>query len=164
MSTTIDTNAADREQEQNSTVKTTFTVEEIQQLLPHRYPFALVDRIIDYVPGKRAVGIKNVTFNEPFFPGHIPGRPIMPGVLQVESMAQVGGVVLTQLPGMKGKFFAFAGIDKARFRRPVVPGDRIVMEVELLSFKLNRIAKMHGKAKVDDHLTVEAQMMFSLFE
>jgi 3-hydroxyacyl-[acyl-carrier-protein] dehydratase len=164
MSTTIDTNTSDREQEQNSTLKTTFTVEEIQQLLPHRYPFALVDRIIDYVPGKRAVGIKNVTFNEPYFPGHIPGRPIMPGVLQVESMAQVGGVVLTQLPGMKGKFFAFAGIDKTRFRRPVVPGDRIVMEVELLSFKLNRIAKMHGKATVDDQLTVEAEMMFSLIQ
>ncbi|MCU0533876.1 MAG: 3-hydroxyacyl-ACP dehydratase FabZ [Hydrococcus sp. Prado102] len=164
MSTTIDTNTSDREEEQNSTLKTTFTVEEIHQLLPHRYPFALVDRIIDYVPGKRAVGIKNVTINEPFFPGHIPIRPIMPGVLLVESMAQVGGVILTQLPGMKGKFFAFAGIDKTRFRRPVVPGDRIVMEVELLSFKLNRIAKMQGKATVDDQLTVEAEMMFSLFE
>ena len=110
-------------------IKTTFTVEEIRQLLPHRYPFALVDRIIDYVPGKKAVGLKNVTINEPFFPGHIPSRPLMPGVLIVESMAQVGGVILTQLPGMKGKFFAFAGIDKTRFRRPVVPGDQLIMTV-----------------------------------
>jgi len=164
MSTTINPNTSDRQQDENSSLKTTFTVEEIQELLPHRYPFALVDRIIDYVPGKKAVGIKNVTINEPFFPGHIPGRPIMPGVLIVESMAQVGGVVLTQLPGMKGKFFAFAGIDKTRFRRPVIPGDRLVMEVELLSFKLNRIAKMQGKGKVDEQLVVEGEMMFSLFE
>ena len=104
--------------------KTTFSVVEIQELLPHRYPFALLDRIIDYVPGEKATGIKNVTINEPFFPGHIPGKPLMPGVLQVEAMAQVGGVVLTLLPGMKGKFFGFAGIDKARFRRQVVPGDQ----------------------------------------
>jgi 3-hydroxyacyl-[acyl-carrier-protein] dehydratase len=117
-------------------IKTTFTVEEIRQLLPHRYPFALVDRIIDYVPGKKAVGLKNVTINEPFFPGHIPSRPLMPGVLIVEAMAQVGGVILTQLPGMKGKFFAFAGIDKTRFRRPVVPGDQLILTVELLSFKM----------------------------
>jgi 3-hydroxyacyl-[acyl-carrier-protein] dehydratase len=164
MSTTIDVNTADCEQQQTLSSKTTFTVEEIHTLLPHRYPFALVDRVIDYVPGKRAVGIKNFTFNEPFFSGHIPGRPIAPGVILVESMAQVGGIVLTQLPGMKGKFFAFAGIDKTRFRRPVIPGDRLVMEVELLSFKLNRIAKMHGKATVDDQLAVEGEMMFSLFE
>jgi 3-hydroxyacyl-[acyl-carrier-protein] dehydratase len=164
MSTTIDANTANQESSQDSSHKTVFTVEEIQELLPHRYPFALVDRIIDYLPGKRAVGIKNVTINEPFFPGHIPGRPIMPGVLIVESMAQVGGVVLTQLPGMKGKFFAFAGIDKVRFRRPVVPGDRLVMDVALTSFKLNRIAKMQGKGTVDGQVVVEGEMMFSLFE
>ncbi len=145
-------------------VKTTFTVEEISELLPHRYPFALVDRIIDYVPGQKAVGIKNVTINEPFFPGHIPARPIMPGVLIVESMAQVGGVVLTLLPGMKGKFFAFAGIDKVRFRRPVVPGDQLIMTVELLSFKQKRIAKMQGEGKVDGQLTVAGEMLFSLID
>jgi 3-hydroxyacyl-[acyl-carrier-protein] dehydratase len=142
--------------------QTTFTVEEIQSLLPHRYPFALVDRIIDYIPGKKAVGLKNITINEPFFPGHIPGRPIMPGVLIVESMAQVGGVVLTQLPGMKGKFFAFGGIDKVRFRRPVVPGDQLIMTVQLLSFKMNRIAKMQGEGLVNDQLVVEGEMLFSL--
>ena len=144
-------------------IKTTFTVEEIRQLLPHRYPFALVDRIIDYVPGKKAVGLKNVTINEPFFPGHIPSRPLMPGVLIVESMAQVGGVILTQLPGMKGKFFAFAGIDKTRFRRPVVPGDQLIMTVELLSFKMNKIAKMQGEARVDGQLAAQGEMMFSVF-
>jgi 3-hydroxyacyl-[acyl-carrier-protein] dehydratase len=151
-------------QEQKSPLKTTFTVEEIRELLPHRYPFALVDRIIDYVPGQKAVGIKNVTINEPFFPGHIPHRPIMPGVLIVESMAQVGGVVLTLLPDMKGKFFAFAGIDKVRFRRPVVPGDQLVMTVELLSFKQKRIAKMQGQGTVDGQLTVQGEMLFSLID
>jgi 3-hydroxyacyl-[acyl-carrier-protein] dehydratase len=144
--------------------KTTFTVEEIRQLLPHRYPFALVDRIIDYVPGQKAVGLKNVTINEPFFPGHIPNRPLMPGVLIVESMAQVGGVILTQLPGMTGKFFAFAGIDKTRFRRPVVPGDQLIMTVELLSFKMSKIAKMQGEARVDGQLVAQGEMMFSIFE
>ncbi|MGY6531009.1 MAG: 3-hydroxyacyl-ACP dehydratase FabZ [Cyanobacterium sp.] len=148
--------------EQN--IQTTFTVEEIQELLPHRYPFALVDRIIDYVPGEKAVGLKNVTINEPYFPGHIPGKPLMPGVLQIEAMAQVGGVILTLLPGMKGKFFAFGGIDKVRFRRPVVPGDQLIMTVELLSFKRNRIAKMQGQGLVDGQLAVQAEMLFSLLD
>lgn len=144
--------------------KQILTVEEIHQLLPHRYPFALVDRILEFVPGEKAVGLKNVTYNEPYFPGHIPNRPLMPGVLMVEAMAQVGGVVLTQLPGMKGKFFAFAGIDKVRFRRPVVPGDQLIMTVELLSLKRNRIAKMQGKGEVDGQLAVQGEMMFSLID
>ncbi len=144
--------------------QTTFNAIEIQDLLPHRYPFALVDRILDYIPAKKAVGLKNVTINEPFFQGHIPTRPIMPGVLIVESMAQVGGVILTLLPGMKGKFFAFAGIDGVRFRRPVVPGDQLMMTVELLSFKMNRIAKMYGKTVVDGQLVCEAEMLFSLID
>ena len=163
MSTTTEPNPANTSSSESS-AQQIFTVEDIHQLLPHRYPFALVDRIIEYVPGERAVGIKNVTFNEPYFPGHIPGRPIMPGVLMVESMAQVGGVILTQLPGMKGKFFAFAGIDKTRFRRQVVPGDQLVMTVELLSFKRNRLAKMQGKGLVDGQLAVEADMLFSLID
>ncbi|MBR8828823.1 MAG: 3-hydroxyacyl-ACP dehydratase FabZ [Gomphosphaeria aponina SAG 52.96 = DSM 107014] len=145
-------------------INTSLSVEQIQELLPHRYPFALVDRIIEYVPGEKAVGIKNVTFNEPHFQGHIPGHPIMPGVLIVEAMAQVGGVVLTQLPGMRGKFFAFAGIDKVRFRRRVVPGDQLMMTVELLSFKRNRIAKMQGQGWVDGQLVVQGEMLFSLFD
>jgi 3-hydroxyacyl-[acyl-carrier-protein] dehydratase len=146
------------------TPETQFSIQEIRDLLPHRYPFALVDRIIDFQAGKRAVGLKNVTINEPFFPGHIPDRPIMPGVLIVESMAQVGGVVLTQLPGMRGKFFAFAGIDGVRFRRPVEPGDQLIMTVELVSFKLQRIAKMRGETKVDGQLVCGGEMMFSLID
>ncbi len=140
------------------------TVEQIQELLPHRYPFALVDRILEYVPGERAVGLKNVTFNEPYFPGHIPGRPLMPGVLQIESMAQVGGTILMQIPELKGKFFAFAGIDKVRFRRPVVPGDQLIMTVELLALKRNRVAKMQGKGEVEGQLAVQGEMIFSLID
>ncbi|MBE9174207.1 3-hydroxyacyl-ACP dehydratase FabZ [Synechocystis salina LEGE 06155] len=147
-----------------ASVQTQFTIQEISDLLPHRYPFALVDRIIDFQAGKSAVGLKNVTINEPFFPGHIPDRPIMPGVLIVESMAQVGGVILTQLPGMRGKFFAFAGIDGVRFRRPVVPGDQLIMTVELQSFKMQRIAKMQGEARVDGNLVCGGEMLFSLID
>jgi len=166
MTTAVNSSTTQTEDPANSepTQQTTFDVLEIQDLLPHRYPFALVDRIMDYIPAKKAVGLKNVTINEPFFPGHIPKRPIMPGVLIVESMAQVGGVVLTLLPGMKGKFFAFAGIDGVRFRRPVVPGDQLIMTVELISLKMNRIAKMRGKTMVDDQLVCEGEMLFSLID
>ena len=142
--------------------KTVLTVEEIQKLLPHRYPFLLVDRIIEYVPGERAVGLKNVTFNEPYFQGHFPERPLMPGVLIVEAMAQVGGVVLTQLPEMEGGLFLFAGIDKTRFRRPVVPGDQLVMTVELLCVKRRRFGKMQARAEVDGQLAAEGELTFSL--
>jgi 3-hydroxyacyl-[acyl-carrier-protein] dehydratase len=145
-------------------IKTTFNIQEIHQLLPHRYPFALVDRIIDYVPGHKAVGIKNVTYNEPFFPGHIPGLPLMPGVLIVEAMAQVGGIILTQMPGLEGKFFAFAGIDGVKFRRPVTPGDQLIMTVELLTIKKQRIAKMKGEGMVDNQRVVQGEMLFSLID
>ncbi len=140
------------------------TVEQIHKLLPHRYPFALVDRILEYVPQEKAVGLKNVTFNEPYFPGHIPGNPLMPGVLQIEAMAQVGGTILMQIPELEGKFFAFAGIDKVRFRRPVTPGDQLIMTVELLALKRNRIAKMKGKGEVDGQVAVEGEMLFSLID
>ncbi|TVU53528.1 MAG: 3-hydroxyacyl-[acyl-carrier-protein] dehydratase FabZ [Arthrospira sp. PLM2.Bin9] len=140
----------------------TLAIAEIQKLLPHRYPFALVDRIVEYIPGERATGIKNVSINEPHFQGHFPGRPIMPGVLIVEAMAQVGGIVLTQLPDMEGKLFLFAGIDKVRFRRPVVPGDQLIMRVELLSVKRRRFAYMQAAAEVDGKRTCEGELMFSL--
>ena len=143
-------------------IKTTFTSEEIQKLLPHRYPFLLVDKIIDYTPGKQAVGIKNVTINEPHFTGHFPDRPLMPGVLIVEAMAQVGGIVMTQLPGLEGGLFVFAGIDKVRFRRQVVPGDQLVMTVELLWIKQSRFGKMQARAEVDGQLAAEGELMFSL--
>ncbi len=142
--------------------KKIFTSEEIQELLPHRYPFLMVDRIIDYVPGEKAVGVKNVTINEPHFQGHFPGRPLMPGVLIVEAMAQVGGVVLKQMPGVEGGLFVFAGIDKVRFRRPVVPGDQLIMTVELLCVKKRRFGKMSGKAEVDGQLAAQGELMFSL--
>jgi 3-hydroxyacyl-[acyl-carrier-protein] dehydratase len=147
---------------QPAPAKKVFTIEEIQQLLPHRYPFALVDRIIDFVPAKLAVGIKNVTFNEPHFQGHFPGKPIMPGVLIVEAMAQVGGVVLTQMADVQGGLFMFAGIDGVRFRRPVVPGDQLVMTVELLSVKGRRFGKMRGRAEVNGQLACEGDLMFAL--
>ncbi|QSJ16969.1 3-hydroxyacyl-ACP dehydratase FabZ [Nostoc sp. UHCC 0702] len=143
-------------------IKTTFTSEEIQKLLPHRYPFLLVDKIIDYVPGKLAVGVKNITVNEPQFQGHFPGRPLMPGVLIVEAMAQVGGIVLKQLPGFEEGLFVFAGIDKVRFRRQVVPGDQLVMTVELLTIKQRRFGKMQARAEVDGQLASEGELMFSL--
>lgn len=147
-----------------TTAKTILTLEEIQKLLPHRYPFALVDRIIEYVPGERAVGIKNVTFNEPHFQGHFPGRPIMPGVLIVEAMAQVGGVVLTQLPEVEGGLFVFAGMDKVRFRRQVIPGDQLLMTVELLCIKRRRFGKMQARAEVDGQLASEGELLFSLVD
>lgn len=144
--------------------RTILTVDQIQELLPHRYPFLLVDRVIEYVPGERAVGIKNVTVNEPYFQGHFPGRPIMPGVLIVEAMAQVGGVVLTQLPDAAGKLSLFAGIDKVRFRRPVIPGDQLIMTVELLSVKQRRFGKMQARAEVDGQLASAGELMFSLVD
>jgi 3-hydroxyacyl-[acyl-carrier-protein] dehydratase len=142
----------------------TLSTEMIQGLLPHRYPFALLDRIIEYVPGKRAVGLKNVTFNEPHFQGHFPGRPLMPGVLIVEALAQVGGIIVTQLPDLPKGLFVFTGIDNVRFRRPVVPGDQLILSVELLSIKRRRFGKVLGEAKVDGQLVASGELMFSLME
>jgi 3-hydroxyacyl-[acyl-carrier-protein] dehydratase len=150
--------------ENSPAVKSTFTLEEIQKILPHRYPFALVDRIVDYVPGVRAVGIKNVTFNEPHFQGHFPGMPVMPGVLIVEAMAQVGGMVLGQLPDIEQGLWMFAGIDKVKFRRPVVPGDRLLMTVELQWVKRRRFAKMQAIAEVDGQKACEGELTFSMVD
>jgi 3-hydroxyacyl-[acyl-carrier-protein] dehydratase len=165
VSAAVATTPVDTTADTAAPLKTTFTVEEIHRLLPHRYPFALVDRIIDYVPGKSAVGIKNVTFNEPQFQGHFPNRPVMPGVLIVEAMAQVGGIVLTQMAGdIQEGLFMFAGIDKVRFRRPVVPGDQLVMTLELLSVKGRRFGKMQGRAEVDGQLACQGELMFALVD
>ncbi|CAN1210406.1 3-hydroxyacyl-ACP dehydratase FabZ [Tumidithrix helvetica PCC 7403] len=147
-----------------TTKPTEILIEEIQKLLPHRYPFLLVDRIIDYVPGHSAIGIKNVTINEHFFQGHFPNRPIMPGVLIVEAMAQVGGIILTQMPGAEGKLSLFAGIDKVRFRRPVVPGDQLIMTAELLVIKRKRFGKMQARAEVNGQLVSEGELMFSIVD
>lgn len=131
----------------------------IQKILPHRYPFLLVDRVIE-ASEKRAVGLKNVTINEPFFQGHFPGHPIMPGVLIMEAMAQVGGVAALSVKENVGKLAYFLSIDNARFRRPVVPGDVLRLEVDFVKAKLN-VVKMRGIAKVGDELAAEADLMFA---
>ena len=138
--------------------------EEILGLLPHRFPFALIDRVIEYVPGKKAVALKNVTINEPQFQGHFPERPLMPGVLIVESMAQVGGVIVTQMPDLPRGLFVFAGINNVKFRRPVVPGDQLVITCELLSIKRQRFGKVKGEAHVDGKLVCSGELMFSLVD
>ena len=138
--------------------------EQIMGLLPHRYPFALVDRVIEHDPGKKAVAIKNVTINEPQFQGHFPQRPLMPGVLIVEAMAQVGGLIVTQMPDLPKGLFVFAGIDAVRFRRPVVPGDQLIISCELMSIKRKRFGKVRGEAKVDDQLVCSGDLMFSLMD
>ncbi|MCD4812525.1 bifunctional UDP-3-O-[3-hydroxymyristoyl] N-acetylglucosamine deacetylase/3-hydroxyacyl-ACP dehydratase [bacterium] len=136
--------------------------QEIEQLLPHRYPMLLVDRVIDLEVGKRVVGIKNVTMNEHFFQGHFPGHPIMPGVLILEAMAQCGGVLLMKSsPDSVGKVVYFVGIDKVRFRKPVVPGDQLRFELSVDKIKA-RIAKMLAKAYVGDTLVCEAEFMSTL--
>merc|ERR1719316_2509174 len=128
-----------------------FDVLKVKDVLPHRYPFLLVDKIIEFEPGKRAVGIKKVTTNEEFFNGHFPERPIMPGVLQVEAMAQVGGIIALQPPVTDGKGdFFFAGVDNVKWRRPVVPGDTLVMEMEMVKFnKRFGMVTMKGASYVD---------------
>ena len=140
------------------------TSEQIMNLLPHRYPFALVDRVVEHEPGKRAVGLKNVTLNEPQFQGHLPDRPLMPGVLIVEAMAQVGGLIVTQMPDLPKGLFVFAGIDGVRFRRPVVPGDQLRITCELLSLKHQRFGKVHAEATVDGELVCSGDLMFSLVD
>ena len=138
--------------------------EQILNLLPHRYPFALVDRVVEQVPGKRAVAIKNVSINEPQFQGHFPGRPLMPGVLIVEAMAQVGGLIVMQMPDLPKGLFVFAGIDGVRFRRPVVPGDQLHISCELVSIRRQRFSKVRGRATVDGELVCEGELMFSLLD
>ncbi len=134
---------------------------DIQKILPHRYPFLLVDKIIEIEYGKRAVGIKNVTVNEPFFQGHFPGVPIMPGVLIVEAMAQVGAIAILGMEEHKGKLAVFAGIDDLRFKKQVLPGDTLKMEVEMLYFKRG-IGKAKAQACVGDELAASGELMFAI--
>jgi 3-hydroxyacyl-[acyl-carrier-protein] dehydratase len=137
---------------------------EIQSLLPHRYPFLLVDRVKEFEPHQRIVAIKNVTVNEPFFQGHFPGRPIMPGVLIIEAMAQAGGVLVFKSGGLVGKTTMYlAGIDEAKFRRPVLPGDQLRFEVEVIK-KRPPFWKMQGKAYVDNEIACEAVVTAMVME
>jgi len=138
----------------------TLDIKEIVRLLPHRYPFLLVDRILAGEKGKNMIGLKNVSMNEPFFQGHFPSDPIMPGVLILEGMAQVGGILaFYSIPEMIGeKLIYFAGIDKVRFRRPVVPGDQLIFEMGVIKHK-GKIWKMAGTAKVEGEVVAEAEFM-----
>jgi 3-hydroxyacyl-[acyl-carrier-protein] dehydratase len=126
--------------------------------LPHRYPFLLIDRVVEFEPAKRLVAIKNVTMNEPFFQGHFPGLPIMPGVLVIEAMAQAGAIIMmTEMPDRQTKLAVFTGIEKAKFRRQVTPGDQLRIEVEVLAFK-SRVGRMEAKALVDGKLACQATL------
>jgi len=142
---------------------TNMDIKEILEYLPHRYPFLLIDRVLEYIPEKSLVALKNVTYNEPFFQGHFPGRPLMPAVLILEAMAQAAGLVTLRDLGArlpKNSEFYFVGIDKARFRRPVGPGDQLIFNVELLR-TTRGIWKFNTTAKVDEQLVASAELMGS---
>lgn len=142
--------------------KTSLTLAEIEAILPHRYPFLLIDRVIELERKKRVVALKNVTANEPHFQGHFPGFPIMPGVLIVEAMAQAGGVLLLpELPDGEHRLMVFGGIERAKFRRPVVPGDQLRIEVEVIVWRSTAV-KLQGTATVDGKLACEATISCAL--
>ncbi len=136
-------------------------IEQIKEIIPHRYPFLLIDKILHVEEGKSAVGIKNVTINEPFFQGHFPEYPVMPGVLIIEALAQVGAVAILKAPANKGKLVLFAGIDKVRIRRQVKPGDTLELSVEIIRLK-GPIGKGSAIAKVDGEVAVEGELMFAI--
>jgi beta-hydroxyacyl-ACP dehydratase FabZ len=138
-------------------------IQDILEVMPHRYPILLIDRVLE-MGEKHIRAIKNVTFNEPHFLGHFPGHPVMPGVLLVEAMAQAGGfLLLCQIEDRENKLIYFTGIDNCRFRRPVVPGDQVVFEIEIKSVRRN-FAKLHGRATVDGEVACEADMMSAMME
>src|SRR5690625_365591 len=136
-------------------------IEQIKETIPHRYPFLLVDKILEIEEGKRVVGLKNVTINEPFFQGHFPEYAVMPGVLIIEALAQVGAIAVLGMEENEGKLGFLAGIDKARFKRQVRPGDQLTLEVEIIRMR-GPIGKGKGVAKVDDKVACEAEIMFAI--
>jgi len=140
-----------------------FDINQIKTMLPHRYPFLLVDRVLELVPGQRLVALKNVTVNESFFNGHFPEKPVMPGVLIIECMAQAAGIVMLSQDEFKGKIPYFTGIDRARFRKTIVPGDQIIIEIEVIRIKGN-IGRTKAVAKVDNQIATEAELMFIIGE
>jgi len=138
-------------------------IEEILKFLPHRYPFLLVDRVLEIEEGKSITAIKNVSFNEPYFQGHFPERKIMPGVLIVEALAQAGGILLYHsVPEPETKFFLLSKIDNTKFRKPVVPGDQLRLRVEIIKLK-SKFCHARGTASVDDEVVVEGEILASLF-
>ncbi len=141
-------------------METKYDIQKIYKALPHRYPFLLVDRILELVPGEKVIGMKNVTFNEPFFQGHFPGIPIMPGVLIIEAMGQAGGILVyeSKSPEERRDMVYFSGMDKVRFRRPVVPGDQIILEMNIIKMR-SKVVKMSGTATVDGQIAAQAQLM-----
>ena len=139
-------------------------IRKIVDCLPHRYPFLLVDRVLELAPGQRVVAIKNVTINEPFFIGHFPGAPVMPGVLIVEALAQAGAILLLHdMPDRASKLIYFTGIDKTRFRYPVTPGDQLVLTVDVIN-RRSRSCKMRGRAEVAGNLAVETEVLSALVD
>ncbi len=144
--------------------RTALSIAEIQKILPHRYPFLLIDRVIDLTRKQRIVALKNVSVNEPYFAGHFPGQPIMPGVLIVEAIAQAGGaLLLTEVENRDDKLMVFTGIERARFRKPVLPGDQLRIEVEVMAWRMTAV-RMHGKAFVGDKLACEATVTCQLVD
>jgi len=143
-------------------MESNYDIQGIMELLAHRYPFLLIDRVMEVIPGDKITALKNVTINEPFFQGHFPGRPIMPGVLIIEAMAQVGGILayLTGSVEQRNRLIYFMGMDKVRFRKPVVPGDQIIFEAKIIKFR-STVAKMSGTATVDNQLVAGAELMAS---
>lgn len=139
----------------------TLDIQEIMKLLPHRFPFLLVDRVVECDDAARIVAIKNVTINEPFFQGHFPGAPVMPGVLQIEAMAQVGGILITRIANAGGRLPFFMSIDNAKFRRVVKPGDQLRIEITITKLR-SRIATFAGKITVDGEVASEADLMCML--
>ena len=138
--------------------------DQIQQVLPHRYPILMVDAILELEPRKRIVGLKNVSINEPFFVGHFPGAPVMPGVMILEALAQTGGyLLLREVPEREKKLLYFAGIEKARFRRPVRPGDQLRLEVDVVAWR-NTVCKMKGKAFVGEEVAAEATLLCKMVD
>ena len=139
-------------------------IEEIMELLPHRYPFILIDRIIEIEPAKSCTALKNVTINEPYFHGHFPDQPVMPGVLILESMAQAGAfLTLNSVDNPMSKNMFFSAVEKAKFRKPIIPGDRVRVEMELLKIRMNAV-KLRGNAYVDDKIVTEAIIMANIVD